>query len=332
MILQNKGQKTGSWKQLTIAKHQSIWQKSWKPKRSGSKQTSLLETMSQPMPKRPKTSLPKPFIESDVDDAASELQEAKYCEDLLNEYRKECDPPPKKFDADIDDDMDAENETESRHNDCLSPKAGSSSRNPFKKQSIVMSHFQSPTKITPENSSLIKNQSPIKQIDYRRLEKLSRFSRTTIPDKQNVISRFFTEPQDNAANSVEVKLVASDDPKIVQIERKAEEFNELKQEPKVDGKAQMLYHNTSGDSAISLGVENGSQNIHDTANVGGGDTNCIDNKTDSNSNDNVIVISETEDTSEEGFSSQPKIEPKKTQPRNGNVSIAMSCCLTRYIE
>lgn len=62
--------------------------------------------------------------------------------------------------------------------------------------------LMSPTKLTPENSSLLRNVSPVKRIDFdnkptlqirSKSEKLSRFKRTVIASNgQKIISRFFS--------------------------------------------------------------------------------------------------------------------------------------------
>lgn len=124
-------------------------------------------------------------------------------DDLLSAYGcKPFEPPAKKF-KDLDIQAQPTSSTATSSNIPESPK-----RNPFKIKSNASPHLMellSPTKITKENSSFIRNQSPVKRIeypnpspvkrmDYRKLEKLSRFQRTIIPKDQNVISRFFTNP------------------------------------------------------------------------------------------------------------------------------------------
>lgn len=320
LIFQGKGHKTGSWKHLTVAKHQSIWQKGWKSQTNGLQQTTLLKTMSQsqPLPIRPKTSLPLPFIESDVDDEAMAQEDAKNAENLLNEYTNERNQPSKKFKAEMDD---IEMEDEIKPDDFLcssSPtKTFPSNRNPFKKEPNVMGDFHSPTKITSANSSLIKNQSPIKQINFNRLEKLSRFSRTEISHKQNVISRFFTGSQGNATN----QLFATKNSASVQMEMEEKTIDQevLKQE--TDGVVKFLYSSTSGDNTISLGIENESSEVYDTANDDD-KTDDINKKTDmiGNPNDVAIEISDNEETKDEVPLSQLKCEAKSAQIRNVNVS------------
>lgn len=254
------------------------------------------------------------------------MQEAEDNENLLLEYSKERDPPQKKFKVDGGD-IDAAMQTESDDMEYSSPppKAIASSRNPFKKGSAVSDILQSPTRITSANSSLIKNQSPVKAIDFRRLTKLSKFNRTESPTKRNVISRFFTEPQDNSIIPNGNDLKVEKHPTAIQnaIEEKIDYID--MEETKVASVATVLYSNVSGDSAVSLGVEmSASQSIQGTVSDG----EVIDEfkqKTDisSDSNDEIIMLSETDEKSEEGASSQPKIEPKIAQLRIDSVSTSI---------
>lgn len=309
-------------KHLIVAKHPSIWQKGWKPQSNGfgPQQTTLLKNMSksQRLPDKAKCSQPLAFVESDVDEEAMALQEAENTEDLLNEYSKERDPPQKKFKADVADIEDANREAELH-------SVAATSRNPFKKESSVTESYQSPTKITSANSSLIKNQSPIKMIDYRRVEKLSKFSRTVISNKQNVISRFFVGPTGNDLNPIEDTRKMEDAPVSglvpIETENKLEEPDV--QESHGDHMVKCLYLSTSGDSAISLGIENGSAIVQGIVGENGGENEDSNEKTDTNGNlsDECIVLSENEDTSQEGPSSQTKIGAKSSQRPNGNVSI-----------
>lgn len=279
----------------------------------------MSKSQSQPLPDKPKYIQPLPFVESDVDEEAMALQEAENTEDLLNEYSKERDPPQKKFKADVEDIGGANREAEVQN-------GGATSRNPFKKESAVTDCCQSPTKITSANSSLIKNQSPIKMIDYRRVEKLSKFSRTVLSNKQNVFSRFFVGPPGDATNPIEdthhLEAATVSGSVLIETEEKPKKLDV--QEPHGENMAKCLYLSTSGDSAISLGIENGSGIIHGTVSGSGGENDDSNEKTDTNSNisDVAIVLSDTEDTSEEGPSSQPKIEAKRAQLRNGIVSNA----------
>lgn len=282
-------------------------------------------SQSQPLPARPRCILPLPFVESDVDDATIAMEEAENIENLLNEYSKERKQPQKKYKVSVED-MDVENETEARDIECSSPppKGTTSSRNPFKKEPNVSDNLHSPTRITSANSSLIKNQSPVKAIDYGRLTKLSRFNRTEIPQtQQNVTSRFFVGPPDNATNHDKDKSADANVPAIVQseIEVKTEDLDILRS--KDTGAACSLYLTMSGDSAISMGVGIGSSSVRDTASEDG-EIDAINKKTDiitSNSSDAAIVLSDTDDTTEESASSQPKIAPAPL--RNGVVSITV---------
>lgn len=132
------------------------------------------------------------LVDDETEEENTETTSEENSEDLLSEYTKVNQPPSKKFKDDVGYDSDDEesatvevvNETEKLK---ITP-----TRNPFKKQQpIETPDYQSPTKITGENSSLTRNHSPVKRIDYAKVEKLSKFKRTVLTEKQNVISRFF---------------------------------------------------------------------------------------------------------------------------------------------
>lgn len=124
-------------------------------------------------------------------------------ENLLNEYAQIETAPNKRFKEDIEDSSDDE-EMKKHDGEMPSPSRKEiSNRNPFKKTVESTNELSlSSTEITKENNSLIKNQSPVKKIDYKRLEKLSRFNRTVVTAKQDVLSKFFnnaakdSKPQD----------------------------------------------------------------------------------------------------------------------------------------
>lgn len=87
-------------------------------------------------------------------------------------------------------------------------------RNPFKKPVQDMDVLLSPTKITKENSSLVKTQSPVKCIDFTKIGKISRFNRTYTPpvDKERVISKFFPSATNVRTDvSVQVNVVQCDE-------------------------------------------------------------------------------------------------------------------------
>lgn len=143
-----------------------------------------------------------------IEDSDDELNAADDS-NLLNTYSILKEPAAKKF-----------KDNEGNENSANTSKSDSPKRNPFKVKAGSSTHLMdllSPTKITKENSSLIRNQSPVKRIeypnpspvkrmDYKKLEKLSKFQRTVISNKQNVISRFFCN-----STSISVKTEKNND-------------------------------------------------------------------------------------------------------------------------
>lgn len=145
------------------------------------------------------SSVRRPLSELDIDEEAKEENSestsngSENSEDLLNEYMNVTQPPSKKFKDQSDSDADDEESETIQVAKQTEKLKITPTRNPFKKQqqSTDEAVCPSPTKITAENSSLINNQSPVKRIDFAKLDKLSKFKRTVITEKQNVISRFF---------------------------------------------------------------------------------------------------------------------------------------------
>lgn len=117
-------------------------------------------------------------------------------------------------------------------------------RNPFKKTKEYSNELLlSPTEITKENNSLIKNQSPVKKINYKRLEKLSRFNRTTVTAKQDVLSKFFNNVAKDPKPQGEDGCDKGDESKTV---TKSESIEIIQSEMAV-----RTYYTQSADSAIS---------------------------------------------------------------------------------
>lgn len=112
---------------------------------------------------------------------------------ILDQYINLNQPSLKRFkeDSESDDQSSADMDTDSIDQDPLSQEQTTPNRNPFKKTETCKNELLSPTRISKENNSLIKNQSPVKHIDFGKLQKLSRFSRTADGRKQPVLSRFF---------------------------------------------------------------------------------------------------------------------------------------------
>lgn len=186
------------------------------------------------------------LTDDETEEENTEPQTEENSEDLLNQYTKVTQPPSKKFKDEIESDTDEEqvvNETEKLK---ITP-----TRNPFKKQQPVESpNFQSPTKITKENSSLINNHSPVKRIDFAKLEKLSKFKRTVITEKQNVISRFFNSKTSSSNESSESETTSlhenSDNANSFEKQSEINKISKIQEENVIASNC--LYMNTSKDS------------------------------------------------------------------------------------
>lgn len=226
--------KSTGWRKVRIAKHPSIWDATidlnfHRKKTVAAHQPTLLNMVKRSHPPSKPNQDDSPQIE-DSDDDADGITNS---EELLSAYATVKSPPSKKF----KDDYDSDDQTTSAAPTFTSPK-----RNPFKVSASSSSHLMellSPTKITKQNSSLIRNQSPVKRIeypnpspvkriDYKRLEKLSKFQRTIIPNKQNVLSRFFS-------NSTVTSATVKSEPKSTTTTMiKTEQLIELDESNKTD--------------------------------------------------------------------------------------------------
>lgn len=170
----------------------SIWQRNYQfTTLSNESAPSTVPKLAIKSPKAPKRLMEA--IEESDEDLPTESQN----DDLvLKQYMIE--PSSKRFKEDGDEDDDEAVDVEESDDDEQPPKTPETTpkRNPFKKSVPSSDLLLSPTRISSETNSLVKNQSPVKQIDYGRLEKLSRFNRTVLPVKaQPVISRFFNTPK-----------------------------------------------------------------------------------------------------------------------------------------
>lgn len=157
---------------------------------NGAGDASNQKPVTKPAEKKPKKTLtPKRHIDAIEDSEDENLPTESQNDDLVvNQYVNGQEPLQKRFKEqyDIDDrSTDEEKDAEPQKESETTPN-----RNPFKK-SVCKDELLSPTRISKENNSLVKTQSPVKKIDYAKLGKLSRFGRTVVPQKQNVISRFF---------------------------------------------------------------------------------------------------------------------------------------------
>lgn len=188
ILLKAKATTTMSKKGLKICNHPSIWNRDyrWTTTLNGASTTKtapkLAAAKKSPMPSKRITKIP---TYDDDDEDADLPTESQNDEMLLNQYISE--PLSKRFKDDTNGEMATLcSQTTSTQ---ITP-----TRNPFKKSESPGDVMLSPTRISKENNSLVNTQSPVKQIEYRRLKqlsKISQFSRTVVPKEQSVISRFF---------------------------------------------------------------------------------------------------------------------------------------------
>lgn len=115
-------------------------------------------------------------------DEKDENASNKQDEDLFNQYASLPEPQLKRF---KDDDVQEETDIATLKSP-PTPK-----RNPFKTSNPCTNPLLSPTRISTENNSMLKHQSPVKRIDYNKLRKLSRFDRTSGSSNQQTLSQFF---------------------------------------------------------------------------------------------------------------------------------------------
>lgn len=229
-----------------MAKHPSIWQRDyrWNVSHGASTTTQTSDVQT----KKSATRQSKRSIKVTESVEESEIPEnPENDENLLNEYAQLGVPSQKRFKEDIGDFSDEDGSNGNPSSVTSSNRKITPNRNPFKKPDKCTDELLSPTQITKENNSLIKNQSPVKRIDYKRLEKLSRFSRTVSSNKnKNVLSKFFntgTTSEDDESSKQNSDL---------EIETKSEN-SELCAQTDL---AVRVHFSESGDSAFSSNGEN----------------------------------------------------------------------------
>lgn len=221
---QATGSQTSSWKQTSVAKHPSVWSSSAyegrKPKRIeiSEELTTVRNMFKIETQRRP---VPNPDFE----------EKKETIDDVLQAYGiipKEQ-PPLKRLcltstttaqyqhrktidfeEVQVPDDRNEQEKSPLRRNPFQVTSTGPISIN---RRSAEPNQLKSPTKITSENSSLLRQVSPVKKVDFdsrptlqmrTKTEKLSRFKRTVIAsDSQKVISRFFS------ASSVSQRVVTT---------------------------------------------------------------------------------------------------------------------------
>ncbi|XP_053688445.1 exonuclease 1 [Sabethes cyaneus] len=217
---QPTGGKTMSWKQSSIAKHTSVWKPNYQTRRPSSesiRENLIIKNHFKAAETHAKRPVPNPDFEN--------AEKHETIDDLLNAYgikSKNEQPPLKKLcltTASVSSISfaDSTQVLENMPSFECSPSKLHSRRNPFQISSTdstsirsrdSRSEVLSPTKLTIENSSLLRNVSPVKKIEFSasstsysiqatssKTNKLSRFKRATVTnvdDGQKVISRFFS--------------------------------------------------------------------------------------------------------------------------------------------
>lgn len=188
-------------KGLKVSKHPSIWNQDfrWTTTFHGAS-TSSASKLLVPAKNSPKVSkrIIDKLVASDNDDDEKLPNENQNDDIMLNQYIGVNEPLRKRFKDQANIDEQSSDAQENVQNDMSSSQSTSKqitpNRNPFKKSESCTDILLSPTRISKENNSLVKTQSPLKRIDYGKLEKLSKFckrNRTAVPKEERVISRFF---------------------------------------------------------------------------------------------------------------------------------------------
>lgn len=253
---------------MKIAKHASIWHRDyrWTVSLNNAGDASHQKPLTKPADKKPKKTLtPKRHIDAIEDSEDENLPtESQNDELVMNQYINGQEPLQKRFKEqyDIDDrSTDEEKDAEPQKENETTPN-----RNPFK-TSACKDELLSPTRISKENNSLVKTQSPVKKIDFAKLGKLSRFGRTVVPQKQNVISRFFIPTTETTVKTevkspkIEVKSPKTEikSPKAEMKSPKANSGAQMKSPNFLDIKTESpkseLYFTKSNDSGFSPSTE-----------------------------------------------------------------------------
>lgn len=200
---QATGGQTSNWNQTAVTKHPSIWRGSYE----GRKIKKHLEIREE-IKVRNVFDLERRSISNSK---VEEEGDKESIDDVLQSYGilpRDEQPPPKRLclttmtlqqKKTIDVDGIRENKSPPRRNPF---HVKSIAPVPIQEQSPDSNTLKSPIKLTSENSSLLRQISPVKKIEYdsrptmqvrSKTEKLSRFKRTVIAcDGQKVISRFFS--------------------------------------------------------------------------------------------------------------------------------------------
>ncbi|XP_062534976.1 exonuclease 1 [Armigeres subalbatus] len=197
------GGQTSNWKQTAVTKHSSIWKGSYQGRRS--QHIEIHEEV------KVRNVFQLEAARRSVTGTHVEETEKESIDDILQLYGivpKDQEPAPKRFCLSTV----AVQQKQTVNAEEIEEKSNLPRRNPFHVKSTapvpVQEQFaesnalKSPLKITAENSSLLRQVSPVKKIEYdtkpilqltSKTEKLSRFKRTVLGnDSQKVISRFFS--------------------------------------------------------------------------------------------------------------------------------------------
>lgn len=201
-----------SKKGLKICSHPSIWNRGlrWANSVNGASTVNVPKSDPSKDVAKPQKRVIDKLMEIDDKDECLPT-ERQNDEMVLNQYISVSEPSTKRFRDAIDDD---EQLSDSEENGNTKSKQITPNRNPFKKAEATVDILLSPTRISKENNSLVNTQSPVKKTDYNKLKKLnkfSRFARTVVPKEQSIVSRFFTPSQNPSASNTQEKSSAGND-------------------------------------------------------------------------------------------------------------------------
>uniref|UniRef100_A0A8D8C5L7 Exonuclease 1 n=1 Tax=Culex pipiens TaxID=7175 RepID=A0A8D8C5L7_CULPI len=197
---QPTGGKTSSWNQSSVTKHASVWKTNYVPRPAA---PDIRQNFATQTSQKPKEFIKRPVPNPDFEEG----EKNETIDDVLHAYgiKPKDDPPPLKrlcLTLSTEKRTKLVNFDEVQALDAMEALEASPSktkRNPFvvnstssNRRSAPADQLLSPTKLTPETSSLLRNVSPVKRIEFKPTEKLSRFKRTVFANEgQKIISRFF---------------------------------------------------------------------------------------------------------------------------------------------
>lgn len=209
---QPTGGKTSSWNQSSVTKHASVWKTNYVPRPAA---PDIRQNFTVQTSQKPKEFIKRPVPNPDFEEG----EKNETIDDVLHAYgiKPKDDPPPLKrlcLTLSTDKRTKPVNFDEVQALEAMEALEASPSktkRNPFvvnstssNRRSAPADQLLSPTKLTPETSSLLRNVSPVKRIEFKPTEKLSRFKRTVFANEgQKIISRFFSAGA--ASTSVSLK-------------------------------------------------------------------------------------------------------------------------------